>query len=41
MSNSGIITYTVTAELNADEIFSPNTLAMQEVVNSTNQKGIK
>jgi hypothetical protein len=27
----------VTAELKADEIFKPNTLAKQDVVNNTNQ----
>jgi hypothetical protein len=29
----------VTAELNAEEMFNPRTLAKQEVVNNTNQKG--
>jgi hypothetical protein len=34
------MTYTVTAELKADEMFNPNTLAKQDVVNSTNQKAM-
>src|SRR6478752_4001345 len=36
----GIITYTVTAELKADEMFKPSTQAKHEVVNNTNQKGM-
>jgi hypothetical protein len=34
------MTYTVTAELKADEMFNPNTLAKQDVVNRTNQKAM-
>src|SRR5688572_28802283 len=40
ISKSGIKTYTVTAELNADEIFKPSTFAIHEVLKSTNQNGI-
>ena len=40
MSKSGIITYTVTAELKAEEIFNPKTLAIQDVVNNAIQNGM-
>jgi hypothetical protein len=39
ISKSGIITYTVTAELKAEEIFNPSTLAKHEVVKRINQNG--
>jgi hypothetical protein len=37
MMSKGINIYTVTAELNAEDIFNPITLAVQEMEKSTNQ----
>src|SRR5689334_17008405 len=39
MSNNGIMTYTVTAELKADEMLSPNTLAKHDTVKRMNHVG--